>query len=364
MRGDGRVFQRGSRWWIAYYAPQNGRSVEHREPGGKAEAEARRLLRQRLREVAVHQTGLWPFQGPRQERITVEELLQNLERDYQIKGRKSLPELRAHLRSIRAFFSMDRALAITAERLRDYIIHRQAEGVAPATINRELAGFRRAYTLAVESRLIAQAPKFPRLAEHNTRQGFFERGEFEAVVAHLPEYLQDFARFGYSTGWRRKEIASLTWADVDRSSGTIRLRPEASKTGKGRMLGLDRELWDLIERRWQARHVGDQLVLWVFHRNGAGIRTFRKAWASACKKAGLNEKLFHDLRRTAVRNMVRAGVHERIAMTISGHRTRSIFDRYNIVSDADLREAMAMTTAYVASLPAAPTVIPLSQRSG
>jgi integrase len=197
-------------------------------------------------------------------------------------------------------------------------------------------------------------PKFPSLPEHNTRQGFFERDEFEALVVHLPPYLQDLARFGYLTGWRKGEITSLTWADVDYRGRVIRLRPEASKSGQGRLLGLEGELWQLIERRWAARHMGERLIPWMFHRNGVRIGNFRKAWGSACKRAGMAGKLFHDLRRTAVRNMVRAGVRERVAMAISGHRTRSVFDRYNIVSDADLRDAIVKTVAYVAGLPTNP----------
>jgi integrase len=363
MRGNGRVFQRGNRLWIAYYAPKGGKSIEIRESGGKTEAEARRLLRQRLREIAVHKEGLRPFQGPRHERITVEELPQGLERDYKIHGRKSLPELRAHLRAIRSYFSLDRTLAVTSDRIRDYIVHRQEQGAAPATINRELAALRRAFNLAVEAGTIAQAPKFTSLPEHNIRQGFFERWEFEPAKEFLPPHLQDFARFGYLTGWRKGEIRSLTWADVDRSSCAIHLRSEASKNGKGRLLAMDDELWSIIERRWLSRHIGDRLIPFVFHRDGKQITSFRKAWAAACKKAGLTGKLFHDLRRTAVRNMRRGGVEERIAMTISGHQTRSVFDRYNIVSEDDVREAMGKVTAYVASLPSTPTVIPLPQRS-
>ncbi len=128
MRGDGRVFKRGANWWIGYYAPKNGKSTEHREPGGKTEAEARKLLKARLQEIAVHRAGVRPFQGPRQEKITVDELLDALERDHEIRGRKSLRELRCHAKPIRDFFALDLALGVTADRLRDYIAHRQEGG--------------------------------------------------------------------------------------------------------------------------------------------------------------------------------------------------------------------------------------------
>jgi integrase len=165
---------------------------------------------------------------------------------------------------------------------------------------------------------------------------------------------------------------SLRWSDVDRDGGVIRLRAEHSKNGRGRTVAIEGDLCAIVERRWQARQVkrADGMVgvaELVFHRDGRPIADFRKAWAVACIAAGLCRvvgvnadgterkiptRLFHDRRRSGVRNMVRAGVPERVAMEISGHRTRAIFDRYNIVSEADLRTAMQRTSDYVSAQPA------------
>src|SRR5206468_12840587 len=113
---------------------------------GKTEAEARRSLRMRLQEVAVHRSGLRPFQGPRQERVMVEDLLIALEADYEMCGRKSLPQLRSHLKHVRAYFGLDRVLAVTTDRVTKYIMSRQGEGAAPATINREVESLQSAFS--------------------------------------------------------------------------------------------------------------------------------------------------------------------------------------------------------------------------
>jgi integrase len=361
MRGDGRIFQRGDKFWISYYAPQDGRSMEHREPGGKTEGEARKLLRQRLREIAVHKSGLRPFQGPKQERTTVDELLQALERDWQIQERKGLPQLRSHMKHIRAFFAMDRALAVSPDRLRDYIAFRQKEGAASATINRELEGLQRAFALALDSGTLAMAPKFPSLPERNARQGFFERGDFCAILGNLGDSdVSDFLGWFYWTGMRPGEIRSLTWACFDRETWTLRLHAKDAKTGFGRAVALEGPLQEIIKRRMAVRQFGCDLI---FHRDGKRVGEFRKLWKSACKLAGIAGRIPYDLRRTAVRNMVRAGVPERVAMMISGHRTRQVFDRYNIVSEKDLREAISKTAAYVETLSTKPSVTPIQNVS-
>src|SRR5262249_58184594 len=133
--------------------------------------------------------------------------------------------------------------------------------------------------------------------------------------------------------------------------GVIRLRSAHSKTGRPRVLVLTGDLLDIIIRRAAERCLDCPLV---FHRDGRQIGDFRKAWRRACAAAGVESRRFHDMRRSAVRNLVRAGVPERVAMAMTGHKTRAVFDRYNITSEADLRAAAERVTAYVAQPPPDP----------
>ena len=191
------------------------------------------------------------------------------------------------------------------------------------------------------------------LRENNVRTGFFEREPFEAVRAHLPENLRGFVTVAYITGWRiDSEVLPLEWRRIDATErlspnqeipGTVRLDPGTTKNDEGRVFPFTAELRDVLEAQ---RRITDTLnreqgriCPWVFHRDGKPIKSFIRAWRAACLAAGQPGKIPHDFRRTAVRNLVRSGVPERVAMKLTGHKTRSVFERYNIVSDGDLGEA-------------------------
>ena len=140
----------------------------------------------------------------------------------------------------------------------------------------------------------------------------------------------------FTFGWRFSEVLNLRVEQVNVAGGTIRLYPGETKNDEGRVVVMTDRVRRLLEPCITGKNAGD----YVFTReNGKRVKDFRGAWKKVCEKAGVPELLFHDLRRTAVRNMVRSSIPERVAMQISGHKTRSIFDRYNIVSERDLRDA-------------------------
>jgi hypothetical protein len=180
----------------------------------------------------------------------------------------------------------------------------------------------------------------------DVRKGFVTPDVFEQILHHLTEAgseaVADVAEFAWLTASRRGSCFGVQWPDVARNEGLITFPAEIEKNGEPRQIPIVGQLHDLIEKRWKARKLGCE---YVFHRNGRRIKAISASWASACHAAGVPGLLFHDLRRSAVRNMVKAGVREKVAMEISGHRTRSIFDRYTIVDNADKREALTVTQA-------------------
>ena len=221
---------------------------------------------------------------------------------------------------------------------------RLKEGAAAGTVNRDLGALGRMLTLAQQQGWIQQKPRLQRLQEADPRQGFVEHPQYLGIRQHLPADYQDALDFGYYSGWRKGEITGLTWAMVDLQSGTVRLPPSSNKSRQGRVLVLSEPLRDVIQRRLQLRTDEQPLV---FHTRGRGIRDWRKAWRTATVAAGCPGVLFHDIRRTVVRNLVRAGVPERMAMAVTGHKTRDVFDRYDIVTERDVALATAQLATYV-----------------
>ncbi|MFI5396597.1 MAG: tyrosine-type recombinase/integrase [Candidatus Binatia bacterium] len=370
MRGMGRAFKRGEVWWIAYFH----RGTEYREStyatGSKGEALAAKFLKKRFGEI-----GRGRLIGPNEEKVTFEAMATDLVNDYKTNGKRSIGTLVYLLQHLREGFAGVHAVDITSDRVRVYVTARQQDGARSASINRELAALKRMFTLALQAGRLSTRPYIPMLEEHNARQGFVDHGNFLALQSALPDYLGDPVAFLYFSGWRVSEMRGLEWRDVDLPARVIRLRPELSKNKDGRVLPLSGELLDVLSRAATARRLD---CFHVFHIDGQRIGDFRKTWARACVKAGLGAmaptgdltpkgkpKLAykgltpHDLRRSAIRNMVRAGIPERVCMALSGHKTRAVFDRYNIVSEADLTAAADKLQAHLSQQPAPPRVVAL-----
>jgi integrase len=333
--------QRCRIWWMKYYV--SGRPV--RESTGLAkETEARRVLKEREGKVATGQPIL-----PRADRVQYGELVADLRRHYEATGTRDLEEFARRVKHLDRFFEGRRVAAIAQADIDAYVLKRQVEGVVGATIRRELSTLTRMLRLAYQNGKLFRLPLLLKPKEGPPREGFFEREQYEAVRRHLPEDLQVAVTIAYTYGWRtQSEVLILERRQLDLEAGTLRLDPGSTKNDEGRVVYLTPELTALLSAqvaRVEAlqRRLG-RIIPFLFPHLGKSQRAgqrradFRKAWATACKKAGLAGMHRHDFRRTAVRNMVNAGVPERVAMKVTGHKTRAVFDRYHIVSPADLQD--------------------------
>ena len=218
--------------------------------------------------------------------------------------------------------------------------------------------------------LLVSRPYIPSLEIRNTRTGFFEEPALRAVLDALPVAVRPVVECASLTGWRRSEVLGLTWPLVDFTAGVVRLEPGSTKNDEGRtfpfavlpaladVLQRQREYTDTVQRDKGA------IIPWVFHRDGLVIKDFRRVWAEACTVAGVPGRLVHDLRRTAVRNLERAGVSRSTAMKLTGHKTEAVYRRYAIVSEADLSEGVAKLAVLHAGSPSPrASVSPWSRRS-
>lgn len=335
MASRGHLWKRGETYYAIWYRNGSRFCVNtHRQDEAEAHAEMERL-------IAECEAGniKRPERTPPSTGVMLNEAL----RFYRRKGRKSLEHVARHSKRLKAGFAGKQADEITTDNVNDYAERRLDDGAANATVNRELAFLRLAFNLARKAGKISpeMMPCFEMLPEDNRRTGFFEQEQYEAVLCKLPDYLKGVLTMGYWTGMRKAEILGLAWDRVDLFNRLVFL--ERTKNGEDRTLPLNEELYTMMAD--QGRHRAEGCPF-VFHRDGERIQSFAKAWNTACREAGCPGKLVHDLRRTGVRNLIRSGVSQSVAMKISGHKDARIFERYNIVDTLDVAEAMRKLSQY------------------
>jgi integrase len=345
----GTIYKRKSSdsYWVRYY--RDGKCYRESSKSD-LKSVAKELLIKREREL---QKGGIP--GIHFDRVKFEDIKEMFLRDRRINGR-SVADAKKRVRNLEPFFGGAKVPTIKSDRIAGYIDKRLAGGAANATINRELAALRRMLRLGYRAEKVARVPYIKMLAENNTKEGFLEPFEYEALLEALPAYLKGFLSFGYLTGWRKEEAAGLTWGRVNLQRRTVSLESRQTKNKKARHMYMEEELLSVMLDQWAAKADGCDNV---FQRDGEQIKDFRGAWNAACREAGIGygykdsrsyvEKweakglpegpTYHDLRRTAVREMDQAGISRKVAMLRTGHKTESTYNRYNIGTDSDLKEA-------------------------
>jgi len=353
-KGIGSVYLRGHTWWITYSI--NG--VRERESSGSENrADAVRLLKDRLGRIGRHEPT-----GAAINRTTLADLKEIILTNYAANGSKSERYARGAFRRLEAYFKPhQKAASITTTELTGYVAYAKEGGYQPATIGYDLAILRHSYRLAHDAGKIGAVPKFPKLRFNNARKGFLTPGDYLILLGELPEHLRPVLTVAYYSGWRvRSELLTRQIKHVNLREGTLRLDAGETKNGEARLLvfkGLpevEAAITPLVQSAMPPAIPGvvvlypDPDVYLFRHPDGSPVRDMRAAWCGACQRAGIQRHL-HDLRRSAVRNMVRAGIPEAVCMKLSGHLTRSVFERYNIVSHDDLTNAASRLAAFHAS---------------
>jgi len=337
-RVDELWFRDGRSWYVV--AVVRGKRVRR-----SLKTKDRRLARTKARQLIAELERRGPI-ALQVDRATVAQALALAERDARVNGRKSTWKTAKNVERLGAALGDVKLASLTGAHITTYIDARKSAGFANASINRELATLRRSLILATDAGLVSRdtIPRIRLLKEAAPRSGFIEDGQYTALLLHLPGYLRPLITAAYVTGWRiRSELLPLQWHAVDLAARTIRLAPGSTKSGDGRVFVMTPALYDALsaQRRYTddvQTHTG-QVIPWVFHRHGRLVKSFRRAWVTASKKAGMPGRIPHDLRRTAVRNLERAGVPRSVAMKMVGHKTENMYRRYAIVSESDLYDA-------------------------
>ncbi len=342
-RGSGSIYQNGSSvWWVKFYV----RGIARRESSHSTDHKtAEKLLKRRLAEVET-KTYI-----PRTN-VKVDELITDLLAEYRQQGRKSIKTAEWRWKKhLEPFFRKLPADDLNTDLTQRYCAKREEEQASGASINRELAILKRAFHLGMKRTppKVRACPVIPMYKESAPRTGFLEDAQYTPLAMECSKvglWLRALLTTAYSFAFRKGELLSMRVKQIDLSTGTIRLEAGTTKNGEGRTIKMTREVATLLT----ACIIDKQPDDFVFTRpdkkrkdgtlvKGEPVKGFRKIWDKVCTSAGVPGLLFHDLRRSGVRNLRRLGVQESVAMRISGHKTRSVFERYNIVDGADLADA-------------------------
>jgi integrase len=331
--GSGTIYLRGDIWWVKIRV--DGRPVyESSKSTKKSEAI-------KLRDKMLAKKSRGELSGGSADRVLITELLDDVLKS-DVKPSTRYVWEKVIEKNIRPFFGKIKAQRLTTDLMDKYREKRKGEGRSDATANRELSILRTAFHNARKRTppKVLVVPYFPIVAETNIRKGFLSDEQYDALRDELPDELKALFITGYITGLRRGEITAIQWPQVDFEAGLITLDKGETKNDDPRSVPiLDGDMRDILVAAKKERDEKWPDSRWVFSRAGERIIDFRWAWDEACKRAGVPDLNFHDLRRTAVRNMRRAGIPQVIRMKISGHKTDSMERRYNIVDADDLNMA-------------------------
>jgi integrase len=331
--GSGTLYLRGDIWWVKIRV--DGRPVyESSKSTKKSEAI-------KLRDKMLAKKSRGELSGGSADKVLITDLLDDVLKS-DIKPSTRYVWEKVIEKNIRPFFGKIKAQRLTTDLMDKYREKRKGEGRSDATANRELSILRTSFHNARKRTppKVLIVPYFPIVAETNIRKGFLTDEQYDKLRDELPAELKGLFVTGYITGLRRGEITAIQWPQVDFEAGLITLAKGETKNDEPRSVPiLDGDMRDLLVAAKKERDEKWPSSPWVFSRGGERIIDFRWAWDEACKRAGVPDLNFHDLRRTAVRNMRRAGIPQVIRMKISGHKTDSMERRYNIVDSEDLQMA-------------------------
>ena len=321
-------------------------------------AEAVKFLDQRKGEIAAGR-----YRGRDMEHITIGDLMMDLEKDYIDRGCSSLPALRSYQKHLLPALGDIRASRFGTDDFNEYRRRRLAEiaesGGEKTTINREIQALRAAWNLALRH----DPPKVSRHfyfslydESSNVRTGFLEEAGYQALKVELPDYLRPLLVVGYFVPCRLGELLDLEWRQVEfmPAPGKIILEPGTTKNKLARAMGMIGEMRETLLMQKSIRDARFPDCPYVFfNEEGERIGSFRKAWASASKRSRVaigkedQKLLFHDLRRSAARNMRRAAIDRSVIKRIGGWKTEAMFLRYNIIDERDFVEAAWKMKSYL-----------------